>query len=220
MERAKGLLQRADASGQGPGQTRGGGAHGGLGVGGDEVRDGLGAGEVDAAMEEGAAGELTGPGGADGGVLQGAGEQQAQEAGAAMGLELDDVLAGEGMRRAEEQEQPLVEHGAGGIDEGGEIGVPGGGRDGHAGREQPAHLEGGGAGEAEDADGASGGSGGERGEGGGRGAHASDERRPPAGNGGTTGRRARRGTGSSRRRNRCRTRCHCHRPVHHGVGSR
>jgi hypothetical protein len=76
-------------------------------------------------MKEGAAGELPGPGGADGGVLQGAGEQHAQEAGTAVGLELDDILTGERMGRAEEQEQPLIEHGAGTIDEGGEIGVPG-----------------------------------------------------------------------------------------------
>ena len=92
-----------------------GGVDGGLGCGGlDDVYDGLGLGEVEHAVQEGALGELAGPG------LPGPGgkerlERGAQHYGGAVALQLGSILAGVAVRRAADGAQADVEHAPGGV---------------------------------------------------------------------------------------------------------
>ena len=72
------------------------GAAGGLLAGGfDEIGDGLGLGQIQLVVEEGALAELARAGGADAVDLQDAADQHVQNDGAAMALQLQHVFAGE-----------------------------------------------------------------------------------------------------------------------------
>jgi hypothetical protein len=91
-------------------QRAAGRARGGLGAGVDEVGHGLGLREVELVVEEGALRELArlGQAAARAG-LQAARQQQLQQHRAAVGLQLEHVLAGVGVRRREVQRQALVD---------------------------------------------------------------------------------------------------------------
>ena len=88
----------------------GGGAEGEVGLGADEVHDGLGLGEVHLAIEECALGEFAGLRGA-----RASGEEELQDAAgdedAAVAGDLDDVLAGVAGGGAEEGEEDVVDDG-------------------------------------------------------------------------------------------------------------
>ena len=125
------LAQRPDLGRERPAERARRAAGGGFGAGVDQVGDGLGLREVDLVVEEGALGELAGPrqpqagqprasaGGVDlGGGGEAAREQQLQHHRPAVGLELQYILAGVGMRRRKEQGQPLVDGPARGVEKG------------------------------------------------------------------------------------------------------
>ena len=84
----------------------------GVGFGVDEVGEALGLGEVELAGQEGAAGEFAGLGEAQAGDGAKGFEQQARHGAAAMGMEFQHILAGEGMGAGEEEGEGLVERGA------------------------------------------------------------------------------------------------------------
>ena len=91
----------------------------------DEVADGFGLGEVEAAVEERALGELAGAGQA-GAIGEGVGEQEVEHDGGAVGGDFEDVLAGVGGGCGEEGDYGVVDGGAGfGVLDVGEMGVAG-----------------------------------------------------------------------------------------------
>ena len=93
-----------EAAGEGAHGRAGGGGGGGF----DEVGDAFGLGQVELAVEEGAAGELTGLGHA-GAELEAAGQQHLHDHRAAVALQFDDVFAGEGVGRREVEEEAFVD---------------------------------------------------------------------------------------------------------------
>ncbi len=102
------MAERRQPAGQAPFQGRQGQAGLGAPPGGHQAGHRLGLGEVQLAVEPGATGELAGMG-------QAAAQAQRQlhhpleHGGGAVGLELDQVLAGVGSRRPEEGRQGLVQ---------------------------------------------------------------------------------------------------------------
>ena len=125
----------------------------------DEVVDGFGLGEVEAAGEEGAVGEFSGFGEAGSGG-EATSEEVVEEDGGAVGGDLDDVLGGVGVGRLEPGDHGFVEDFACVVKDLGEAGLSGG--------EGVAEFEEGfgdgagvGAGEAHDADASAAGRGGD-----------------------------------------------------------
>ena len=115
------VAQPADLAAERTGQRPTGAARGGFGAGVDQVGDGLGLRQVQLAVEEGAARELTRlgqPHPQRGIGLQAARQQQLQHHRAAVGLQFQHMLAGVGMRRREEQRQAVVDRLALGATEG------------------------------------------------------------------------------------------------------
>ena len=100
-------LDAPDAFGQPP--VEGGFCQGGplAAVGGDDFHNGLGLGQAQAAVFQGAAGELPRRGGHGPGQQQGF-QQAVGHGGAAVDRKLDHILAGVGVGRAEEQRDGLV----------------------------------------------------------------------------------------------------------------
>lgn len=98
----------ADGIGETSSQLIGGDGESGGRWGGDEVGDGLGLGEVEATVEEGAEGELAGAGGA-----RASGQCAVQDAakghGAAVATEFSHVLAGVGAGAGHEEQEGLVD---------------------------------------------------------------------------------------------------------------
>ena len=96
-----------------PDMRAAGAARGGFGAGIDQVGDGLGLGQVDLVVEEGALGEFAGLGhpqaDAPAPGLQAARQQQLQHHRPAMGLQFQHVLAGVGVGRREMDRQALVD---------------------------------------------------------------------------------------------------------------
>ncbi|ANY61086.1 hypothetical protein MA05_01965 [Comamonas aquatica] len=126
----QGFAQLADLAREVARQRAAGAARRRLGAGVDQVGNRLGLGQVDLVVEEGALGELTGLGQAQAGQdrgavgprrlrgLQAARQQQLQHHGAAVGLQLQHVLAGVAVRAGEVQRQAMVDGRALGVLEG------------------------------------------------------------------------------------------------------
>ncbi|MNQ80512.1 hypothetical protein D3C85_954970 [compost metagenome] len=86
------------------------GAAGGLLAGGlDQIGDGLGLGQVQLVVEEGAFAELAGTGGAYALDLQDTADQHVQDDGAAVALQLQHILAGEAVGGLEQQGYALIQ---------------------------------------------------------------------------------------------------------------
>ena len=123
------FLDRRDAAGDGAAGLLGGDAglveRGGV----DEVADGFGLREIDAAVEVGAQGEFAGFGEAGAG-FQGALDGVAQDHGRAVAGDFDDVLGGIGTGSFEERGDHLVDGLAVAIEQFGKVGVPGAPLDG------------------------------------------------------------------------------------------
>ena len=119
------LLDGGDLAGEGAAELLGGDAGLVEGGGGDEVVDGFGLGEVEAAGEEGALGEFAGFGeaGASGDALA---EEVVEEDGGAVGGDLDEVFAGVGVGGGEVGDDGFVECFCLWVEDFGEAGVGGG----------------------------------------------------------------------------------------------
>ena len=108
------LQQGLDARGEGACQRAAGATGGGGGAGVDQVGHGFGLRQVELAVQKGAFGEFAGPRQPQAGQqffsrLQAARQQQLQHDGAAMGLQLQHVFAGVGVRRGEKERQSVVD---------------------------------------------------------------------------------------------------------------
>ncbi len=109
----QGVVQSADAQSEGVFELGGGEARGPLGTGMDEIQDGLGLRQVDFVVQKGSFGEFAGlrlaRAGGQKGVEDALGGQRAS-----VTLDFDGILAGVGVRSAENQQQGLIEHLPGG----------------------------------------------------------------------------------------------------------
>ena len=125
------LFEGSDAPGHGALGLLGGDARLVQGGGFDEVADGLGLRKVDAAVQEGAQGELAGLGEAGAG-LNGPLDGVAQHDGRAVAGDLNDVLGGVGARGREEGDYHLVNDAALAVEQMAEMSLPGTPGDGAA----------------------------------------------------------------------------------------
>jgi hypothetical protein len=100
----EGVVQGADAQAEGILELGGGEARGALGARMDEVEDGLGLGQIHLVVQKGAFGEFAGLGLARAGGKEGV-EDALGGLRAAVALDFDGILAGIGVRRAENQQR-------------------------------------------------------------------------------------------------------------------
>ena len=102
------VVERREGVGEAAVEVGAGGLLGAGGLGGDEVGDGFGLSEVEASIEEGAAGEFAGAGGAGAQTEEGV-EDALGHDGAAVDAEFDGILAGVGVGRAIEEKDGVIE---------------------------------------------------------------------------------------------------------------